>query len=150
MRFSKCLTPSDLVLSVREIHRKGLRCPRCRTFVITPLMSSGGRPYIDRTSENGPPPARYLSLSPTLLCVERRILFVRTCYATRVKSRSLNKLRISRVQFGVLRRETLEGVKWVRRQWKTVCKAAIRCPYLLHAQPYWSAITDSRTSRKGF
>lgn len=43
MRLPKCLTPSDLVLSVREIHRKGLRCPRCRTFVINSLMSDGGR-----------------------------------------------------------------------------------------------------------
>lgn len=54
MRFPKCPTPSDLVLSVREIHRQGRRrgaarrCP-CRTFVITPLMPVAvGRISIER------------------------------------------------------------------------------------------------------
>lgn len=83
------------MLSVREIHRKGRRCspPYFRYY---PADAGGGRPYIDRTGENGTPPARCLSSSlPTSRAVRRdaditRLARVRRARAV-VKSRSLNK-----------------------------------------------------------
>jgi len=58
------------------------------------LADGGGRPYIDRTGENGTPPARYLSLSlPTRPYVERDEYYpsARVCKARGIKFRPLNK-----------------------------------------------------------